>query len=225
MTVTQLDTRTDYYAKSNSTMFPLAEKLDYYNEAQGILHGLILDEHEDRNETEQTKTTVSGQREYQEPSRIHHINWLKINYGDGFIPARYMSEADQISQYGNELETNLTQWSQSSPIYWYKGSHFYVVPAPSATQAGADRLKLSVELLPADLDRTTNLTPQLIPINFHHLCAAYAALSWLDEDDPLWKKAKRKWDEGVALMLNTMFPRVRYENRQAHIPDDAGYDY
>jgi hypothetical protein len=74
MNVTALDTQTDYYAKSNLTMFPLAEKLAYYVEADGILNALIIDQQEDSNEAELTKTTVSGQRDYAAPSRIHHIN-------------------------------------------------------------------------------------------------------------------------------------------------------
>jgi len=44
MTTTELDTQTDFYAKSNSTMFPIAEKLAYYVEADGILNSLIIDE-------------------------------------------------------------------------------------------------------------------------------------------------------------------------------------
>lgn len=225
MTVTALDTKTDYYAKSNSTMFPIAEKLEYYVEADGILNGLIINEQEDNNETEKTKTTVASQRDYKEPARIHHINWLKINYGDGFIPARYKPEEELISEYGDVLETNLTGWSSADPIYWYTGTSFFVVPAPTVAQAGADRLKVSIELLPEDLNRTTNTTPTLVPANFHYLHAAYAALSWLDEDDPLWKKAKRKWDEGIVIMLETMFPRARQGETVAHIPDDDGSDY
>ena len=225
MDVTELDTQTDYYAKSNSTMFPLAEKLAYYNEGYGILLGLIYKQQEDRNETEETKTTVADQREYKEMSRIHHINWLKINYGDGFIPARYKSEADLISEYGNELETVLSQWPKSDPIYRYKGQHFFVDPAPNEDEAGADLLKVSVELLPSDLDRGSNTTPQVIPVNYHYLLSAYAAVCWLDEDDPLWKKANRKWEEGIPLMLETIYPRAREREDIAHIPDDDGSDY
>jgi hypothetical protein len=225
MTVSDLDTQTDYYAKSNSTMFPVAEKLAYYIEADGILNALIIDEQEDTNEEEDTKTTVSGQRDYKQKARIHHINWLKINYGDGFIPARYKSEQDLISEYGNDLETMLTNWDQSDPIYWYKGTSFFVVPAPSSSQAGADRLKVSQELLPVDLDRSSNTTPQLVPPNFHYLHAAYAAKSWLDEDDPLWKKNEERWTNGVRAMLATMFPRSRQAEMIAHVPEDYGYDY
>lgn len=225
MTVTDLDTKTDFYAKSNPTMFPLVEKLSYYVEADGILNALIIDEQEDTNEVEKTKTTVASQREYKEPSRIHHINWLKINYGDGFIPARYRSEQSLVSQYGSDLENVLSEWDQSDPIYWYKGTWFFVVPTPTAAQAGADRLKVSIELLPDDLDRTTNTTPTLVPANFHYLHAAYAAMKWLDEDDPLWKKAKRAWDEGVTMMLATMFPRARQAETMVQIPDDDGSDY
>jgi len=225
MTVSELDTKTDYYAKSNSTMFPIAEKLDYYNEAYGILNGLIIQQQEDRNEEEDTKDTVASQREYTEKARIHHINWLKINYGDGFIPARYVPEADLISQYGTELEDTLDGWDKTDPIYFYKGSHLFVIPAPTASEAGSDRLKVSQELLPVDLDRTTNTTPELVPLNYHYLHAVYAALSWLDEDDPLWKKASRKWNEGVALMLDTLYPRARQAEITASVPDDDGTDY
>ena len=225
MDVTALDTQTDYYAKSNSTMFPLAEKLAYYVEADGILNSLIIDEQEDTNEEEDTKTTVADQRDYKQKARIHHINWLKINYGDGFIPARYKPEQDLISEYGRDLETVLSQWDQSDPIYWYKGTSFFVVPAPTSAQAGADRLKVSQELLPVDLDRSSNTTPTLVPPNFHYLHAAYAAKSWLDEDDPLWKKNEERWTTGVQAMLRTMFPRARQAEMIAHVPEDYGYDY
>jgi len=80
-----------------------------------------------------------------------------------FIPARYKSEQDQISEFGDQLENELSQWSQSDPIYWYKGSSFFVVPAPTSAQAGAGRLKVSQELLPEDLDRDDNTTPTLVP--------------------------------------------------------------
>jgi len=116
--------------------FPLAEKLAYYNEADGILNALIIDEQEDTNEEEDTKTTIADQRDYKQKDRIHHINWLKINYGDGFIPARYKSEQDQISEFGDQLENELSQWSQSDPIYWYKGSSFFVVPPPHQHRPG-----------------------------------------------------------------------------------------
>lgn len=225
MDVSALDTQTDYYAKSNSTMFPLAEKLAYYNEANGILNALIIDEQEDTNEEEDTKTTIAGQSEYKQKANIHHVNWLKINYGDGFIPARYKAEADLISEYGDQLETVLAQWPQSDPIYRYKGSWLFVNPAPSNTQAGADRLKVSQELLPADLDRSVNTTPQLVPANFHYLYSVYAAMSWLDEDDPLFAKAKQKWDVGTVTMIHTMFPRARQADMQAHVPDDDGSTY
>jgi hypothetical protein len=225
MNITALDTQTDYYAKSNTSMFPLAEKLAYYVEADGILNALIIDQQEDSNEAELTKTTVSGQRDYAAPSRIHHINWLKVNYGNGFIPASYRSEADLISDYGNDLETELSQWDSSYPIYWFTGNSVYIVPAPSATQAGADRLKLSAELLPNDLDRTTYTTPTLVPPNFHYLHAAYAAKSWLDTDDPLWAKNEKRWNEGVKIMLDTMFPRSRQQEIIIGIPSDTGEDY
>ena len=229
MTVTQLDTQTDYYAKSNSTMFPLTEKLAYYNEADGILNSLIIDEQDDRGEEEDTKDTVAGQNAYLQKARIHHINWLKIDYGSGFTVARYKSEADLISEYGvdysNAFENYLTTYDQGAPIYFYKGSHLFVYPAPTAAQAGTGRLKVSQELIPADLDRTSNLTPTLVPVNFHYLHAAYAALSWLDEDDPLWGKNERRWKDGTAAMLQTMFPRAREAEMIVGIPFDTGHNY
>ncbi len=225
MTVNDLDTKTDRYAKSDSAMFPLAEKLDYYVEADGILNALIIDEQGDTNEEEDTKDTVAGQNAYLQKARIHHINWLKINYGNGFVPARYKSEADLISEFGNEYEDSLLNYDQGSPIYFYKGSHFFIYPAPTIDQAGADRLKVSQELIPIDLNRTDNLTPNLVPPNFHYLHAAYAAKSWLDQDDPLWAKNDTRWKEGVAAMLQTMFPRARQEEMIVHIPDDNGFDY
>lgn len=225
MTVTELDTRTDYYAKSNATMFPLAEKLAYYNEADGILNALIIDEQEDTNESEVTTATVAGQSAYLQAARIHHVNWLKINYGSGFIPARYKSEQDLISEYGEDYEETLDNWDISDPIYYYKGSHLFVSPAPTAAQAGAGRLWMSLELIPADLNRTDNLTPTLVPVNFHYLHAAYAAMSWLDEDDPLWKKNERRWTNGVQAMLQTMFPRARQAENLAHIEYDTGHNY
>ncbi len=225
MTVTELDTKTDRYAKSDATMFPLAEKLDYYVEADGILNALIIDEGEDTGEEEDTKDTVAGQHAYLQEARIHHINWLKINYGNGFVPATYKSEADLISEFGNDYEDYLISYDSGSPIYFYKGSHLFVYPAPTIDQAGADRLKVSQELIPADLDRSQNTIPTLVPVNFHYLHSAYAAKSWLDQDDPLWAKNDARWKEGVAAMLQTMFPRARQEEMIVHIPDDNGFDY
>jgi hypothetical protein len=224
MDVAGLHTQTDYYAKSDSDAFPEAEKLAYYNEGQAILNGLIIQQQEDRAEEEDTKTTIAGQAEYQEKARIHHINWLKINYGDGFIPARYMSEASLIAQYGSELETVLTQWDQGDPIYNYKGRHFFVRPAPSAAQAGADRLKTSMELLPEDLVDDAD-EPAIIPATFHYLLAAYSAMKWLEADDPLFAKAKNAWDEGTTIMLDTMYPRARQAEMVAGTPDDDGSEY
>jgi hypothetical protein len=226
MDVTALDTQTDLYAKSNSTMFPLAEKLAYYIEADGILNSLIIDEQEDTNESEPSAiTTIANQRNYAVNSRSHHLNWAKIDYGDGFIPARYKSQQDLISEYGNDLEAALSQWDKSDPIYWYESNEINIVPAPSASQAGAGRLKYSTELIPSDLDRSSNTTPTLVPPNFHYLHAAYAAKSWLDEDDPLWKKNDERWNNGVRAMLATMFPRARQAETIAHVPDDDGSDY
>jgi|GEM_PF-2868091 len=224
MDTPQLDTLTDYYAKTNSTMFPLVEKLGYYNIGYGLLYSLIIDEQEDNYEEEDTKTTVANQRDYKEKARIHHINWLKINYGDGFIPAQYKPEGDLISEYGNDLETVLSEWDQSNPIYWYKGKHLFVVPAPSSSQAGADRLKVSMELLPADL--TNGDTPDL-PSNFHYLLAVYAALQYhknnLETDAALIRE--KDWKEGIAEMLATMFPKARERELLVHIPDDDGSNY
>src|ERR1700710_1413889 len=101
MTTAELDILTDKFAKTDSTMFPITEKLLYYNIGYGLLNALIINEQEDTQEEEDTFTTVANQRDYAAPSRIHHINWLKINYGDGFIPARYMSEQEQIKRYGD----------------------------------------------------------------------------------------------------------------------------
>jgi hypothetical protein len=222
MDTTALDTLTDQLAKSNPTMFPIAEKLTYYNIGYGILYGMILDEKEDNYEEEDTSDTIADQSDYGAPSRIHHINWLKINYGDGLIPARYKSEQSLISKYGSDLETTLSQWSQSNPIYYYKGDHFFVYPAPTLAQAGADRLKASFELLPADL--VADATPDL-PENFHYLLGVYAAKTWLDEDDPLWVKREKEWNDGSSTMIKTMFPRNRQEEMQAQTPDDDGSNY
>lgn len=224
MTVTQLDIQTDYYAKSNATMFPIVEKLAYYNEADGILNALIIDEQEDTGESIPTPlTTIAGQSNY--PLIGHHVNWVKINYGDGFIPAQYKSEQSLITEYGNDYEDVISDWDQSSPVYWINGGEINISPAPTAAQAGAGRLKYSTELIPSDLNRTDNLTPRLVPSNFHYLHAAYAAMSWLDEDDPLWKKNERRWTSGVAAMLQTMFPIARQEEIIVGTPYDTGYNY
>lgn len=222
MTTTQLDTLTDQLAKSNSTMFPVAEKLSYYNIGYGLLYGMIIDEQEDTYEEEDTKTTVANQSSYKQKSRIHHVNWLKIDYGSGFITATYKSEGDLISEYGDDYEDTLDQWSQSDPIYYYKGKHLFINPAPTASQAGAGRLWVSQELLPPDL--TAGDTPDLLE-NFHYLLSVYAALTWLDEDDPLWAKRNKEWNDGVATMLKTMFPRVRQAEMIAHISNDDGSTY
>jgi len=220
-----MDTKTDFYAKSDSNSFPLAEKLEYYVEADGLLNSLIFQQQEDRGETEPTDTTVAGQSDYAHASRLHNTKWLKINYGNGFIPARYKPEADLIAQYGNELDGVLTSWPASSPIYFTKRGKDFVYPAPTAAQAGANRLKRSVELLPPDLDRASNATPTLVPVNFHYLHSAYAAKKWLDRDDPLWAKANEAWTEGVPLMLDTMYPRARQAEVVMGVPDDDGSEY
>jgi hypothetical protein len=224
MTTDEMDVRTDLYTKSDSSAFPATEKLAYYVEADGILNSLIIRNQEDRAEEEWTKATVADQDAYKEKARIHNVKWLKVNYGDGFVPARYMSEGDQKARYGSALAETLDSWDKATPIYWWKGSHLFIAPAPDADQAGADRLWASIELLPTDLDRSDNNTPTLVPVNFHHLHPAYAAMSWLDEDDPLWAKAKRKWDEGVAFMLETMYPRAREAEETAGYPAEEGWD-
>lgn len=224
MTTTELDTLTDFLAKTDATMFDPAEKLLYYNIAYGLLYALIIDEGEDNYEEEDTSTTVAGQRDYGAPGRIHHINWLKIDYGEGFIPARYKSEQSLISEYGNELEDALSQWDKSAPIYWFKGDHFFIAPAPTTDQAGSDRLKASFELLPEDL--TDEATPD-IPENFHYLLAEYAAHKYHqnngETDAALLRK--KNFDEGAVLMQETMFPRARQQFIQSSVPDDDGSDY
>jgi hypothetical protein len=224
MTTTELDTLTDYLAKTNSTMFPTAEKLFYYNIGYGLLYGMVIDQQEDNYEEEDTKTTIADQRDYKQKARIHHVNWLKINYGDGFIPARYKKEADLISEYGNELETVLTNWSQSDPLYWYKGKHLFVVPAPSSSQAGADRLKASMELLPADL--TAGVTPDLVE-NFQYLLAEYAAHRYHQNngESDMAVLRQNNFNTGAVLMLETMFPRARQAEMIAHTPNDDGSAY
>lgn len=233
MTTTELDAQTDFYSKSDVNQFPLAEKLAYYNEAQGILAGLIFQQQEDRAEEEDTTDTIAGQSAYQQEARIHHINWLKINYGNGFIPARYRPESELISIYGPDYETELAAWDGGAPIYSYKGQYLFVYPAPTGAQAGADRLWVSQELLPADF--SSGSTPTLIPLNFHYLLAVYAAMSWLDEDDPLHSKAEKKWIEGAGrpgpngwspgLMLQTMYPDSRQAELISGTPADDGSTY
>jgi hypothetical protein len=225
MTTDEMDAKTDYFAKSDSNSFPAAEKLSYYADADGILNGLILSEQEDRAELEYVRDTVAGQVAYLAPSRIHNVKWLKVDFGTGFVPARYRSEASLIDRYGTELETMLASWPASDPIYFFKGKHLFVYPAATADTEGDDRLTASLELLPSDLDRSTNNTPPLVPDNFHYLHAAYAALSWLDEDDPLWAKNQRRWTEGVALMLKTMYPRALQDELVSGTPADDGSDY
>jgi len=223
MTTTEMDTKTDLYAKSDATSFALSEKLTYYVEADGILNGLIIDQQEERAEEEWENDTVTDQTDYEIMARLHNINWLEINYGSGFIPARYVGDGQLIELYGSQLETTLTGWDGSDPIYNFSGNHIFIYPAPTAAQAGVGRLRASVELLPEDLE--ANDIPELVPLNFQYLHCAYAALSWLDEDDPLWKKAKRKWDEGISLMLETMYPRSQQDGVQSGHAYDDGSDY
>jgi hypothetical protein len=225
MNVTALYSQTDLYAKSDSTMFPTAEKLAYFNEGQATLNGLIIQQQEDRGESEPTAaTTVAGQSDYAETSRIHHINWLKISYdGTNFIPARYTPEQQLISQYGPDYESTLTGWSAAEPMYFYKRDKYFVYPAPTGAQAGVGRLKTSVELLPADLTSGSD-TPAIIPATFHYLLAIYAALSWLDADDTLFAKAQKKWDTGIPLMLETMYPRAIQRELLSGVPDEDGSD-
>lgn len=127
-----------------------------------------------------------------------------------------------IAKYGHDLTNVLANWPQSDPIYYYKGQHFFIVPAASASQAGSNKLWVSQELLPPDL--TAGDTPSL-PENFQYLLAVYAALTFLDEDDPLWAKRNKEWAEGTVAMLETMFPRARQAEIVAHIPNDSGSDY
>jgi hypothetical protein len=222
MTTTDLDSLTDKLAKSNSDMFSVAEKLLYYNIGYGLLYGMIIDEQEDNYEEEDTKTTVAGRSDYKQKARIHHVNWVKVDYGSGFVPLRHKSEQELLTDYGNEYEDALDQWNISDPIYYYKGKHLFIYPAPTFAQAGAGRLWVSQELLPADL--TAGATPDL-PENFQYLLSVYAALTWLDSDDPLWAKRQKEWNEGTAVMLRTMFPRSRQAEMQAGIPFDTGEDY
>jgi hypothetical protein len=224
MTTDDMDTVTDRYARSDSTSFPATEKLAYYVEADGILNALIIKDQESRNEEEWERDTVADQSDYLAVSRIHDVKWLEIDYGDGFVPARYMSEASLMDRYGSEYETTLANWSASDPIYFFKGSSLFVYPTPTSDTAGDNRLRASVERLPADLDRSSNTTPTLVPANFHHLHCAYAAFSWLDEADPLWAKARRKWTEGLALMQATMSPRALQDETVAVTATDDGSD-
>jgi hypothetical protein len=224
MTTTDLDTLTDQFAKSNSTMFPTAEKLTYYNIGYGLLYGLIIDEQEDTLEAEPTAiTTLANTGNYAVAARLHHVNWVKVNYGDGLIPATYKSYQDLILEYGSVLESTLDGWSASDPIYWYENSEINIRPKPTTSQAGASRLQYSAEVLPSDM--TAGQSPAALDANFHYLLAVYAALTWLDEDDPLWDKRYKEWNEGRATMLKTMFPRVRQGEMQAHVFDDDGSEY
>lgn len=225
MTTTDLDIYTDYLAKTNSTMFPTAEKLIYYNIAYGLLYGRIIDEQGENYESEPSAiTTVADTGEYSFASRLHHVNWVKVNYGDGLIPARWMTQLDLISLYGNGLEDVLGEWSTSDPIYWVEGDKLNIRPKPTAAQAGASRLQYSAELLPSDL--TAGGTPSL-PENFHYLLGEFAAFKYHENigETEYAVLRKRNFDEGAALMIETAFPRARQHIIQAHIPDDDGSDY
>lgn len=222
MDTTELDALTDKLCKTDDTSFPPEDKLVYYNIGYGILNGLIRAEQDEYYETEPTPiTTVSGQRAYS-IARDSVVNWVKVNYGAGFIPARFKSQEELLSQYGTELETVLSTWDSSDPIYWLEAAELNIVPAPSASQAGAGRLKYSTEPLQDPL--AENDTP-LLPGNTHQGLSAYAAISFLDEDDPLWKKAKRMWDEVVQLIQHASFPRARQESINSSVPEDYGDSY
>lgn len=226
MTTTELDILTDYIAKTNSTMFPTAEKLIYYNIADGILSGLIFDEQEDTIESEPTPiTTIADTGNYAVNTRTHHLNWVKVNYGDGLIPARKTTQQDLISEYGTALETVLAAWSASDPIYWNENGEINIRPKPTAAQAGASRLAYSVELLPAAM--TAGQTPTVVPGNFHYLHAEFAAHKYheINGETEASILRKKNFDEGTILMLRTMFPTARQAETIAHVPDDDGSDY
>lgn len=224
MTTTDLDALTDNYAKTDSTLFPAAEKLLYYNIAQGILNALLSREQEDSNEVEETKTTVAGQSDYKEKARILRANWLKINYGQGLIPARYVSEDDLIARYGTEYESVVAAWPKSDPIYRYKGHHFFVNPPPAEGEAGANRLVVSLELLPEDM--AEGGTPSL-PVAWHYLLSVYAAWQYHKNNGETEAASLRQgeWNEGTVLMLETSFPRAKENEAVARIPNDDGSSY
>lgn len=231
MTTTDLDTLTDQLAKTNSTMFPIAEKLTYYNIAYGLLYAMVIDAQEGSYELEPTAiNTTANTGNYQIALRAHFVNWVKINYGDGFIPARYKSQQDLIAEYGNQLETVLASWSTSDPIYWFEGTgtgtppgEINIIPKPTTAQAGTGRLKYSIDYLPDDL--TAGNTPNILQ-NFHYLLAEYAAGRYHENNAETGEAALRKGNfaEGAKLMLETMFPRARQAEIIGHVPDDNGFD-
>lgn len=226
MTVTEAYTLTDSLAKTNSTMFPTAEKLVYFNIAKNLLFALGAISQQDRHEEEWTKTTVAGQVEYAEKSRVHHVNWLKINYGDGFIPARHKPEAELVSDYGTALEGTLTSWPASDPIYFIKGGHVFVYPAVTADQEGADRLKASVECYPADMTQGTDTIP--LPIAYEHIPAVYAAWRYHDNNGEDAQAAKRVAELPAGMVhidLDFINPRARQEELIASVPNDDGSEY
>lgn len=232
MTTTELDTLTDYFAKTDPTMFPITEKLSYYNIAYGLLYAMIIDEQEGNYELEPTPIdTVANTGNYQIALRAHFLNWVKMNYGDGFIPARYKSQEDLIAEYGHDLETTLSQWPTSDPIYWFEGTgtgtppgEINIIPKPTAAQAGAGRLKYSIDYLPDDM--TIGSTPNLLQ-NFHFLLALYAAFMYHDNngEDAQATKRETQFEKGAARMMKAMFPRARQKDQQAHVPDDDGSNY
>lgn len=226
MTVTESYTIIDDLAKTDSTMYPTAKKLIWLNVAKNVLYALITRNQEQRYEEEDTKDTVAGQSEYGEKARIHHVNWLKIDYGDGFVTARYYDERQLVSDYGTALESTLEGWSASDPIYFWKGSHLFVYPAATAAQAGADRLKSSLECYPADMTDGADEIP--VPIGFEHVPAIYAAWRYHDdngEDAQAAKRASELPDGMVRMSVEMVAPRARQEELIGGVPDDSGEDY
>lgn len=207
-------------------MFPTAEKLSYFNIAKNLLFALLAIDQQDRQEEEWTKTTLAGQREYLEKSRIHHVNWLKIDYGNGFITARYVPEAQLVAEFGTSFESTLDTWDGADPIYFYKGSHLFVVPAPTAAQAGADRLKASLEAYPADMTTGTDVIP--VPIAFEHIPAVYAAWRYHDNngEEPAASRRLVELPAGmVHIELDAVNPRARQQELISRFPSDDGSSY
>jgi hypothetical protein len=226
LTVTDSYTPTDKLAKTDSTMFPTAEKLIYFNIAKNLLYALQTLDQQDRQEEEWTKTTVAGQRDYLEKSRIHHVNWVKIDYGNGFITARYFSEADLIAQFGIDFQPSLDSWDGGDPIYYYKGSHLFISPAPTAAQAGVDRLKASLECYPADMTTGADVIP--VPIAFEHIPAVYAAWRYFDNNGEDVAASRRLVELPAGMVhveLDTVNPRARQAELISGFPNDDGSSY